>query len=192
LTHPALLANLASAEGSDPIKRGVFVTEALLCLSLPDPAANIPDLPAPRPGLSMRQRLEQHRAAPACASCHQLFDPVGLALENYDSNGRYRQTDEGVPIDSSADVQQGTDLDGHYADGQAWLARVPTSAAVRDCMVQRWLEYALRRDLGPGDTCAAAAIQRQFRERGDLTALLASIATSGPFSTVLADTGAMP
>jgi hypothetical protein len=192
ITHPALLANLASAEGSDPIKRGVFVTEALLCLSLPDPAPNIPDLPPPRPGLSMRQRLEQHRAAPACASCHQLFDPVGLALENYDSIGRYRQTDEGAPVDSSAEVNQGLDLDGKYENGLAWLARLPTSTAVRNCMAQQWMEYALRRDLGPGDACATSAIQHQFRERGDLAALLQSIATSDPFLTALAETGATP
>jgi hypothetical protein len=192
ITHPALLANLATAEGSDPIKRGVFVTEALLCVTLPDPAPNIPDLPPPRAGLTMRQRLEQHRSAPACASCHQLFDPVGLALENYDSIGRYRQTDEGAPVDSSAEVQQGLDLDGKYQNGLAWLARLPASASVRDCMVQHWMEYALRRDLGPGDACATGAIQRQFRERGDLSALLANIATSESFLTALADTGATP
>jgi hypothetical protein len=192
ITHPALLTRLASADSSDPIKRGVFITEALLCQTLPDPAANIPDLPAPRPGLSMRQRLEQHRAAPACAACHQLFDPVGLALENYDSIGRYRQTDQGVPVDSSADVHQGTDLDGKYGNGLELLARLPASATVRDCMVQHWMEYALRRDLTAGDRCAVADINRQFRARGDLAELLASIAGSDPFLTALANTGATP
>jgi hypothetical protein len=182
LTHPALLTLLAAADASDPIRRGVFVTEALLCQTLPDPAANIPDLPAPRPGLSMRQRLEQHRAAPTCASCHQLFDPIGLALENYDSIGRWRLVDQGVPVDASAEVQVGSDVDGKYANGMALLDRLVTSQTVRDCMVQRWLEYALRRDLSAGDSCAADGIKTRFRARGDLADLLTVIATSELFA----------
>lgn len=193
ITHPALLALLAHPDGSDPIKRGVFVTEALLCKPLPDPAPNIPDLPAPRPGLSTRQRLEQHRSAPVCASCHQLFDPVGLALENYDSIGRHRTTDQNVAIDSSAEVQLDSDLDGKYDNGLALLARFPTSTTVRDCMVQHWLEYALRRDLIGADSCAADGIKERFRARGDLGELLTAIATSDPFRNVAADTtGAAP
>jgi hypothetical protein len=192
VSHPALMALLASADSSDPIRRGVFVTEALLCQSLPDPAPDIPNLPAPRRGLSTRQRLEQHRAAPACAACHRLFDPIGLALEGYDSIGRFRDSDQGVPVDSSGDVQSGTDVDGPFANGAELLARLGGSAAVRDCMVDRWLAYALRREPVAGETCAVAAIKTRFRADGDLAALLAAIATSTSFRNVLAAEGAAP
>jgi hypothetical protein len=192
ISHPALMTLLATADSSDPIRRGVFVTEALLCQSLPDPAPDIPNLPAPRPGLSTRQRLEQHRAAPACAACHQLFDPIGLALEGYDSIGRYRESDQGVPVDSSGEAHSGTDVDGPFANGAALLARLGSSAAVRDCMVDRWLAYALRRDPVAGESCAVAAMKARFRADGDLAALLTAIATSDSFRNVLAPEGAAP
>ena len=117
LTHPALLAVLANPDGSDPIKRGIFMQEELLCQVLPDPLPDIPDLPPLRPGLSTRARLEQHRADPVCAACHHLFDPLGMAFENYDGIGRWRTIDQGVPVDSSGEVTQGIDLDGRFASG---------------------------------------------------------------------------
>jgi hypothetical protein len=187
LTHPALLTRLAHPDTSDPIARGVFVEEQVLCQTLPDPAADIPELPPLRAGLSTRQRLEQHRSAPACAACHQLFDPVGLALENYDALGLYRTVDHGVPVDASGEVRQGLDIDGKFAGGPELLARIGQSATARDCLVQRWLTYALRRDLEPADQCAAAAVKQRFAASGDLLDLLAAVAESDAFRIVLVE-----
>jgi hypothetical protein len=187
LTHPALLTLLAHPDTSDPIARGVFVEESVLCRTLPDPAADIPELPPLRTGLSTRQRLEQHRSAPACAACHTLFDPIGLALENYDAIGRYRTVDHGVPVDSSGSIQQGIDIDGKFATGMDVLGRIGSSAAVRDCMAQRWFEYAVSRALEPADQCALAAVKQRFATNGDLLDLLTAVASSDAFRTVLVE-----
>jgi hypothetical protein len=185
LTHPALLALLANPDSSDPIKRGVFIEEEVLCQNMPDPIADIPDLPPLRTGLTTRARLEMHRAAPACAVCHALFDPIGMGFENYDAIGRWRTTDQGVAVDSSGEVKQGIDLDGKFANGMELLGRFGRSRTVRDCMAQHWFEYAVSRDVDAGESCAIAPIKDRFRASGDLLDLLAAIAESGPFRSQL-------
>lgn len=180
LTHPALLALLAETDASDPIKRGVFVQEKVLCNVIPDPIPDIPTLPPLRPGLSTRQRLEQHRAAPVCAGCHSLFDPIGLAFENYDAIGRYRQTDQGVAVDSSGELAE-SDLGGKFAKGLELFARIAGSATVRACMVTRWFEYAVSRALDPVERCGLTPLVARFKVSGDLVDLLASIAESDAF-----------
>jgi Protein of unknown function (DUF1588)/Protein of unknown function (DUF1592)/Protein of unknown function (DUF1595)/Protein of unknown function (DUF1585)/Protein of unknown function (DUF1587) len=187
LTHPALLAVLARADASDPIARGVFIEEEVLCQTLPDPLPNIPDLPPLRPGLSTRQRLEQHRADPACAGCHQIIDPMGLALENYDSIGRYRITDQDVPVDSSAEITQDLDLKGKYANGMELLTRIPGSTTVRDCMAGRWFEYAVSREADPAERCELDSVRSRFRKSGDLGDLLVAITQTATFRSQLVE-----
>ena len=187
LTHPALLTILAQPDASDPIHRGVFVVEEVLCQKLPDAAPDIPDLPPLKNGLSTRQRLEMHRSNPACSGCHKLFDPVGMAFEGYDAIGRYRTTDQGVPVDSSGEIWQQLDVDGAFANGMELLGKLGTSTAVRDCMVQKSFEYALRRELAEADACALGAVKQRFRSSGDLVDLLASVATSAAFRKVLVE-----
>jgi hypothetical protein len=184
LTHPALLAVLANPDASDPIKRGIFMMEELLCQVLPDPLPDIPDLPPLKPGLSTRARLEQHRADPVCAGCHNLIDPLGSAFENFDQIGRWRTMDQGVPVDSSGEVTQEIDLKGRFASGMEFLGKLPGSPAVRDCMTRRWAEYAYSRTLDgaqPADRCALESAQSRFRQNGDLVELLSVIANSETF-----------
>jgi hypothetical protein len=181
LTHPALLALLANPDSSDPIKRGVFIEEELLCQFVPEAVDDIPDLPPLRPGLSTRARLEMHRAAPACATCHQLFDPPGMALENYDAIGRYRITDQGAAVDSSGVVAQGLDIDGPFANGIELMGRLASSKTVRDCMVRHWFEYAVSRHQEDSDACALEPLRAKFRASGDLQELMAAVARSDAF-----------
>ena len=181
LTHPALLTLLASPDASDPIRRGLFIEEEILCQQTPDPIDDVPQLPPLRPGLSTRARLEQHRAHPACAACHRLFDPIGMAFESYDAIGRYRTTDQGVPVDSSGEIDQGIDLDGKFADGMELLGRLATSGTVRDCLARHWLEYALSQHLEPADRCVLDPLAARFRQSGDLLELVAAVAESDAF-----------
>ena len=185
LTHPALQAFLAQPDASDPIKRGVFVQEELLCQVVPDPTPDIPDLPPLRPGLSTRARLEQHRNDPACSPCHQLFDPIGMAFENYDAIGRYRKTDQGVPVDSSGEIRLGLDIDGKFASGMELVQRLAGSPAVRACLARRWFAYAVSRALVDDDSCALTAVAERFRSDGDLAGLLTAIAESETFRAQL-------
>jgi hypothetical protein len=187
LTHPALLAVLAKPDTSDPIARGVFIEEQVLCQTLPDPPPDVPDLPPLRPGLSTRQRLEQHRSNPICAGCHQIIDPMGLALESYDAIGRYRTTDQGVAVDSSVEVTQDLDLRGKYASGMELLARMPGSPTARDCLALRWFEYAVSRDADPAERCELDSVRAGFQKSGDLAALLVAITQTGAFRSQLVE-----
>ena len=181
LTHPAFLTLQSNDDSSDPIKRGLFIEEELLCQTMPDPPDDVPDLPALRPGLSTRARLEMHRAAPVCAACHRLFDPMGMALENYDSLGRYRKTDQGAAVDSSGVIDQGVDVDGAFKNGLELLDRLAKSHTVRDCMVKHWFEYAVSRHQEASDSCALEPLRTRFQTSGDMRDLLASLAQSEAF-----------
>jgi hypothetical protein len=133
-------------------------------------------------GLSTRQRLEQHRSNPACRACHQFFDPLGLAFESYDFLGRFRQTDQGVPVDTSGEVAQAIDgLQGPFANGLELFDRLAGSGTVRGCIARQWYEYAVSGDVAEAEACAVEAIEARFAEKGDLNELLVAIATSDAF-----------
>jgi len=182
LTHPATMAIIAEHDTSDPIHRGTFVYTKVLCQNIPPPADAVPALPTLGPNLTTRQRLVEHRSAPACSGCHSLFDPIGLAFENFDSLGRYRAEEHGSKIDSSGAINQGDlDIAGTFPDGFTLFDRMAQSKSVRSCMAQMWYEYASRRDVDTSDKCGFDPIKARFVANGDLNDLLASIASSDVF-----------
>ncbi|MDN4015224.1 DUF1588 domain-containing protein, partial [Chryseobacterium gambrini] len=90
-----------------PVTRGKWLQQTFLGVAPPDPPPGVEGIPVKPPdnagnvkALSMRQTLEAHRANPTCATCHKIFEPVGIALENFDAVGAWRTHDEGVPIDA--------------------------------------------------------------------------------------------
>jgi hypothetical protein len=98
--------------------RGKFVREVLLCQGVPAPPDGVDiTLPDATEAQTARERLAVHSADPTCAGCHQLMDPIGLALENFDAIGRYRATDNGIMIDASGE------LDGVAFNDAAGLAQ---------------------------------------------------------------------
>jgi hypothetical protein len=182
LTHPATMAIIAEHDTSDPIHRGTFVYTKVLCQNIPPPADAVPALPTLAPNLTTRQRLVEHRSAPACSGCHSLFDPIGLAFENFDQLGRFRAEEHGSKIDSSGAISQGDlDISGTFADGFTLFDRLSQSKSVRSCMAQMWYEYASRRDVDTSDKCGFDPIKARFMASGDLNDLLASIASSDVF-----------
>jgi hypothetical protein len=181
LTHPALMASIAEHDTSDPIHRGTFVFTRVLCQSIPDPPNAVPDLPPLAPNITTRQRLEMHRNNPLCATCHQMFDPIGLAFESYDSLGRFRSQEHGLNIDSSGEIMSNLDVKGAFPDGFTLFGKLAQSKDVRSCMAQNWYQYASRRDLDVSDMCGVSGIKDRFAASGDLNDLLVSIATSESF-----------
>ena len=125
LGHASLLTLTAYPNRTSPVLRGKWVLDNVLGMPPPEPPADVPALEENHGGrqvLSMRDRMEQHRANPACASCHRVMDPPGFVLENYDAIGRWRDADEaGAPVDTA----------GALADG----TRVDTPAAFREALV---------------------------------------------------------
>jgi hypothetical protein len=150
---------------------------------MPPPPSNImiPQLPPIAPNLSTRDRLDQHTKAPICASCHDMIDPPGFALETFDQVGRHRTVEGGKPIDSSGNMTEAGDIAGAFAKGNDLLSRVGPSQDVRACFAQHYFEYAAAHKAADEDACALEAVKKSFAPSGDLKGLVVSIATSDSF-----------
>lgn len=183
LTHPALLALLSRPAESNPISRGLFIFRNLLCGQIAPPDGFvIPPLPPIQPGLSTRDRLEEHVSNMVCASCHKIFDPPGFALENFDQVGRYRTIDQAKVVDTSGTMAVGKDVDGAFASGDDLLTRIASSNDVRACFAQQYLKFALTRtEMAAQDACSVAALGGAFAASGDLKQLVAMVAKSDAF-----------
>jgi hypothetical protein len=118
LGQAALIAAQSQPDRNSPTRRGIFILESLLCTTPPPPPPDVNTNLPPDPTRTTRQQLEEHRANPTCAGCHQLFDPPGLALEHFDAIGRYRATENGLAIDATGSIN------GKSFDGEAQLGGV--------------------------------------------------------------------
>jgi cytochrome c551/c552 len=165
LGQGSILMVTSHSDRTSPPVRGKWVLENLLGTPPPAPPANVPPLPeTPRRDTgtepTMRERMEQHRANPACAACHRIMDPIGFALENFDAVGAWRAREggsAGTPIDASGQLVDGTKVDGVVALREA-LVREP-EAFVRT-MTEKLLTYALGRGLSYADMPAVRGIVR--------------------------------
>jgi hypothetical protein len=151
LTQPSVLATFAKADSTDPVHRGKFVLEDILCGSVPPPPANVNITPPViTPNTTARQRFAQHDASAACAACHGLMDPIGLAFENYDGLGRWRDTEGGEPIDASG-MLRGTDVDGPFVGAVALARKLAASPQVAACVVKQLFRFGYGRYETPED-----------------------------------------
>ena len=180
LGHGSVLAVTSYAERTSPVKRGKWVLENLLGTPPPPPLPDVPALEdSSEKARSVRERLEQHRANPVCASCHRVMDPLGFALENFDAIGAWRVEDEGVPIDASGQLADGTHVDGVNAVRQAILSRPDLFVTT---LTAKLMTYGLGRGIGPHDMPAVRAIVRQARSQGyRFSSLILGIVNSEPF-----------
>lgn len=128
---------------TSPVNRGKAVLSQLLCTEVPDPPPDVNAMiETSMNGATLREQLESHRANPKCATCHNMMDPLGFGLENYDAVGAYRETDNGKMVDSS-----GTYLDGQKFSGVAELAKlVSADRRFSDCITTQLYIYALGRE----------------------------------------------
>jgi hypothetical protein len=166
---------------SSPTLRGKALREVVLCQKVPDPPGNVnfavvqdttnPDL------RTSRARLTAHRTEPTCAGCHKLMDPMGLAMENFDSAGGFRTSENGVPIDTSGE------LDGvKFADAAGLAKAVHDNPSTTSCLVNRVLAYAAGRPAVKGEAEWVTSLRQDFIADGyRLPELLRRIATSPAF-----------
>jgi Protein of unknown function (DUF1588)/Protein of unknown function (DUF1592)/Protein of unknown function (DUF1585)/Protein of unknown function (DUF1595) len=183
LTQIAFLASHAHPGRSSATLRGKALRELLLCQKVPRPPPNVDFslIEDPKSTLrTARERLVAHRANPVCAGCHKLTDPIGLALENFDGAGQYRETERGAPIDASGNLDGKT-----YTDAVGLAQALHDNPALPTCLVSRAYGYAV----GQAPTGAAAQVLpyfgAQFAQQGyKLPSLLRTIALSKAFTTV--------
>jgi hypothetical protein len=147
----------------------------------PQPPPNVPPLKENGgKAVTMRERMTQHRANPACSGCHQLMDPIGFALENFDAVGRWRLANEdGSPVDAFGGLPDGSTFDGIDGLRRAVLSRPEVFLTN---LTEKLMTYALGRGVEYYDAPAIRGIVRQARAQDDrLTALIAGIVKSSPF-----------
>jgi Protein of unknown function (DUF1588)/Protein of unknown function (DUF1585) len=167
---------------TSPVVRGKWILENLLGTPPPPPLPNVPPLkPTNNEGavLSMRQRMEQHRANPVCASCHAMMDPLGLSLENFDAVGKWRTLGESsAAIDAKGRAPDGTVFEGPTGLRDMLLRSdrfVPT-------LTEKVLTYALGRGLEYSDMPAVRAIVRDAAKNDyRVSSLIVGIVNSAPF-----------
>jgi len=165
MTQGAVLAQSSYATRTSPVLRGKWVLENLLGTPPPPPPPDVPSLDEHDLGatVSMRQRLEQHRANSACAVCHTQMDPIGFGLENYDASGAWRDREGNFPIDSSGTLPGGASFRGPGELKQ--ILRAQPDLFVRN-LSEKMLTYALGRGLEPYDRPVVDAIVRHLKANG--------------------------
>jgi hypothetical protein len=166
-----------------PVARGIRVLTSLLCEEVLPPPADVPaSLPPPSSEpQTMRDRLLQHSAEPRCAACHQMIDPFGFAFGHFDEVGVYMELENGLPIDTSADITV-SDVAGHSADLPELLNKLAESAQVKRCLAKRWMTFGLNRELTQADACSRQQVETAFIESdGSLQELFIALASTDAF-----------
>ncbi len=183
LGHGSVLTVTSYATRTSPVLRGKWILDNLLGMPPGDPPANVPELEEPPAGqapASMRERMIQHRVNPACAVCHQLMDPAGLAMENFDAIGRWRErSEDGSLIDASGSLPGTEAFEGVAGLRDAVLER-PDVFVGR--MTEKLLTYGLGRGVDYHDAPAVREIVRTAaRDDYSFSSLILAIVESSPF-----------
>jgi hypothetical protein len=169
---------------TSPVVRGKWILDNILGAEPADPPDNVPALTENDADAidirSMRERLADHRADPACSSCHNIMDPIGLALEKFDGIGRWRDLDEGgIPIDSSGQMADGTPVNGPIALKEALIQE---EGMFVHTFIDRMLTYAIGRGLEYYDKPTIRSIARAAEEEDyRFSVIVQEIAKSLPF-----------
>jgi hypothetical protein len=178
---------------TSPVQRGAYVLKNILGTPPPEPPPNVPTLPeATGEKLSMRARMERHRRDPVCASCHALFDPIGLALENFDGIGRWRDEDGGEKIEGyGSPIHVLRKFGPIYGPEDLRAALLAEPERFARTATEKLMIYALGRALTAADMPAARAIVRAAAEDDyRFSALVLGVIRSEPFTMRAAGTDA--
>ena len=190
LTQASLLTVTSNPTRTSPVKRGKWVMENLLGTPLPPAPPNVPALSDDKKGPlvgTLRQRMEQHRANPACASCHARMDPIGFGLENFDAVGGWRTKDGETSVDASGVLPDGAKFNGPSELKQILLSK--KTEFVR-CLATKLMTYALGRGVERTDKCKIDTIVETDAKNGyKFSALVTAIVLSDPFRKQRGDGG---
>jgi hypothetical protein len=183
LAKAGLLSEFANQQSGSPTLRGKFIREALMCLTIPPPPPGVNtavvDQPTDKP-MTRRQKLQAHVNDDSCALCHMNMDPLGFPLENFDAIGKYRTTDNGLPVDPTGSFDGVPVLDANglgVAAGQ--------SVTVAQCLVRKYYAYAVGHEERSVDGSVLNAVATAFKASGfKMRDLILAIVTNDAFSLV--------
>ena len=186
LSQASILTVTSYSTRTSPVIRGKWILSNILGTPPAPPPPAVPQLKEAGATstkgklLTMRERVAEHRANPACAGCHNLMDPVGFAFENYDAVGRWRTTDGGVPVDASGTMPDGSKFANAAELRQAMLRRPDLFVST---LTEKLLIYALGRGVEPFDAPAVRKIVREAgRKEYRFSSLILGIVNSTPFT----------
>ena len=185
----SILLVTSAANRTSPVQRGQWVLENLLGSRAPNPPpgveTNLDQKADASQAKTLRARMELHRNQPACASCHNIMDPVGFSLENFDLVGKWRELDSKTPIDATGEMVDGTKLNGPASLRQALLSRSDSFVTVA---TEKLLTYAMGRAVTAHDMPAVRNIVRASgRNDYRFSSLVLGVVKSEPFQMRIKD-----
>jgi hypothetical protein len=182
LGHASVLTVTSYPNRTSPVERGKWILTNLLGVPPQPPPPNVPSLEETASDgkvLSLRERMERHRANPVCAGCHRAMDPIGFALENFDGVGHWRTREDGTAIDTSGTLFNGARIEGAIGLRKALAAEPEIFIGV---MTEKMLTYALGRGIEYYDMPAVRKIVRDARAVDfRFSSIVLGIAKSIPF-----------
>lgn len=182
ITMASVLTSSSYPRRTSPVLRGRWILDELLGSPVPPPPPNVPALEESShndANQTMRQRLEIHRQKAECASCHDRMDPLGFGLENYDGIGRWRDSENGLAIDSAGKLPSGDQFSGPTELKSVLMKR---SAEFQQHFIRKLLGFALGRSLNKFDACVVEACMKKLNENEMRSqVLIEEIALSYPF-----------
>jgi hypothetical protein len=190
LGHGSVLTMTSHGNRTSPVKRGLWVLEVLLGTPPPPPPPNVPDLEETGEAeggrfKSVAEQMAEHRANPACSSCHNVMDPIGLALDNFDVTGAWRIKDRGVPVDPAGQLFDGTRLEGPADLRGALLGRADV---VITHFTESLMAYALGRRTEYYDMPTVRQIVRDAEQDGfRVSSFILGVAKSPAFRMARAE-----
>lgn len=179
LTQASVLAVTSHPDHTSPVLRGKWVLANLLCSDPPPPPPSVEaNLGQVGENQTTREKLAEHRANPVCASCHQLLDPIGLGLENFDAVGRWRDTENGKPVDASGELPNGDKFNG----ARELSNILKLDQRISSCLTKKLYTYAVGRGDLENQACSVFASSDAFVKGGySVPALVQAIVRSEPF-----------
>ena len=163
LTQASVLTLTSNPTRTSPVLRGKWILEQILGTPPPPPPPDVPELESDQKSVlrgSVRERMEQHRLKPECATCHEKMDPIGFAFEHFNAVGQWREADGGFPIDASGVLPDGTRFDG----ARELVRQLKTRDTFVLCVIEKMLTFALGRGLEYYDKCTIDTIHQDLRD----------------------------
>lgn len=178
----SVLTSASYPRRTSPVLRGRWILEEVLGSRVPPPPPNVPALEESHEegkNLTLREQLEVHRQKAECASCHNRMDPLGFGLENFDGIGRWRESDNGQPIDAAGKLPSGDQFSGPEELKSVILKR---SGEFQKHFVRKLIGFAYGRQLNKFDNCVVDHCLKKLKENDLRSAvLIEEIALSYPF-----------
>jgi hypothetical protein len=190
LLQASILTGTTTGNLTNPVQRGSFVVNKLMCLdiALPTDPAVLAQVKVPEDtsGATARERFSKHSEQAVCASCHRTLDPPGFALENFDAIGAYRERENGVLIDASGSLPGSS---GSVSGPVELVKALADSERVQRCFATHWMDFAYGRTLRDEEAATQTSVQEAFSASGhDITELLVALTQTDAFLYLPADT----